>query len=249
MSPGDISVLNLIIEIEKSIIDADTQKQRTESRMLNELIKWIPYSQFKDIKYIAEGGFGVVNSAIWIKDKENEIKVALKNLHNSKDMTDDFLKEVISHGITSSNDFIIKCYGITRDPNTNNNIMNHNNKLIHGDLHSGNILMGVNGIFGSIRIADTSTNYVYGVIPEIFKDSSYSQASDICSFGMLMWNLHQKNEKEINSSYHPEAINTSRPLSPMIALLKLMLIGSKEPVSEVKDYKSVKENFEIDFDI
>ncbi|CAG8557509.1 318_t:CDS:2 [Diversispora eburnea] len=38
-------------------------------------------------------------------------------------MTDHFLKEVISHGITSSNDFIIQCYGITRDPNTDDNIM------------------------------------------------------------------------------------------------------------------------------
>ncbi|CAG8526693.1 1096_t:CDS:2, partial [Diversispora eburnea] len=55
--------------------------------------------------------------------EENEIKVALKNLHNSKDMTDEFLKEVIAHGITNSNDFIIQCYGITKDPNTNNNIM------------------------------------------------------------------------------------------------------------------------------
>ncbi|RHZ49240.1 hypothetical protein Glove_527g20 [Diversispora epigaea] len=238
----DISVLNLIIETEKSKIqsikDTKTQKQQTESRIVNELINWIPYSQFKNIEYIAEGGFGVVNSAIWIKDGENKIKVALKNLHNSKDMTDDFLKEVISHGITRSDDFIIQCYGITKDPNTNSNIMVmefaedgslhwdlrrnfdkinwqtklerlyciaagieqiHNNNLIHRDLHSGNILMGVNGILGSIRIADlglcrnvdNSTNHVYGIIPyvapEIFEDSSYSQASDVYSFGMLMW--------------------------------------------------------------
>ena len=95
INPDDISVLNLIIETEKSeiqsITDFKSQEQQTESKML---INWIPYSHFKNIKYIAEGGFGVVNSAIWIKDKENEIKVALKNLHNSKDMTDDFLKEV-----------------------------------------------------------------------------------------------------------------------------------------------------------
>ncbi|CAG8553852.1 11392_t:CDS:2, partial [Diversispora eburnea] len=38
-------------------------------------------------------------------------------------MTDDFLKEVISHGITNSNDFIIQCYRIIKDPNINNNIM------------------------------------------------------------------------------------------------------------------------------
>ncbi|RHZ80099.1 hypothetical protein Glove_139g323 [Diversispora epigaea] len=222
-----------------------SQKQQTESSIVNnvitdlsELINWIPYSQFENIEYIAEGGFGIVYSAIWIKDWENEVKVALKNLHNSKDITDDFLKEVISHGITNSNDFILKCYGITKDPGTNNNIMVmefaedgslhgdlmlnldkinwqtklerlyciaagieqiHNNYLIHRDLHSGNILMGVNGILGSIRIADlglcrnidNSTNHVYGIMPyvapEIFEDSSYSQASDVYSFGMLMW--------------------------------------------------------------
>ncbi|CAG8588231.1 5418_t:CDS:2, partial [Diversispora eburnea] len=65
----------------------------------------------------------IVNRAICIRDGGNKIKVALKILHNSKDITDDFLKEVIFYGITSSNDFIIQCYGITKDPNTNNNIM------------------------------------------------------------------------------------------------------------------------------
>ncbi|RHZ64244.1 hypothetical protein Glove_326g66 [Diversispora epigaea] len=54
----DVSVINLIIEIEK--------EQQTGSRMVqsiktesSEFINWIPYSQFKDLKYIAEGGFGV----------------------------------------------------------------------------------------------------------------------------------------------------------------------------------------------
>ncbi|RHZ64164.1 hypothetical protein Glove_326g76 [Diversispora epigaea] len=384
----DVSVINLIIETEKSKHQSMTdtiQERQTGYRMVQsiktEFINWIPYSQFKDIKYIAEGGFGVVNSAIWIKDGDSKIKVALKNLHNSKDMTDDFLKEVISHGITSSNDFILQCYGITRDPDTNNNIMImefaedgnlhrnlmlnideitwqkklerlyciatgleqiHNNNLIHRDLHSGNILMGVNGILGSIRIADLglcrnvdiSTDFIYGIIPyvapEIFKDSSYSQASDIyivlechrpffnkshnqnlmyeiigglrpevtddtpALFNCLMercWDsnpLNRPNIKEIKeqiykwcwgkenedqfiqaenlrktsvqlkfleewegnnySDYHSEAIYISRPLSPMIALSRWM-IECNEPISEVKNYKSIQENLEIDFDI
>ncbi|CAG8454075.1 10941_t:CDS:2 [Diversispora eburnea] len=44
-------------------------------------------------------------------------------IHNSNDLTDAFLKEVISHGITNSNDFIIQCYGIIKDPNSDNNMM------------------------------------------------------------------------------------------------------------------------------
>ncbi|RHZ88735.1 hypothetical protein Glove_21g102 [Diversispora epigaea] len=390
INSDDVSIINIVIEIEKSRNDSmtdTTQKQQTGSRMVqsiktesSQFINWIPFSQFKDIKYIAEGGFGVVNGAIWIKDGINEIKVALKNLHNSKDMADNFLKEVISHGITSSNDFILQCYGITKDPNTNNNIIVmefaedgslhsdlrrnineinwqtklerlyciatgieqiHNNNLIHRDLHSGNILMGVNGILGSIRIADLglcrnigiSTDFVYGIIPyvapEIFKDSSYSQASDVYSFGMLMWeftsghrpffnrshnqnliheiigglrpeftddtpkvfidlmkscwdsnalnrpiiteirekfnkwcwgkenedqfiraeNLRISTERKGNNydSYHPEATYMCRLLNPMISLSKLTLNECKEPVSQVEDYKSIQEDFEIDF--
>ncbi|RHZ89595.1 hypothetical protein Glove_13g29 [Diversispora epigaea] len=271
INPDDISILNLIIETEKSkiqsITDSRSQEQQTES---SELINWIPYSQFKNIKYIAEGGFGVVDSAIWIKDGENEIKVALKNLHNSKNMTDSFLKEVISHGITSSDDFIIQCYGITRDPDTNNNIMVmefaedgslhndlsrnfdeitwqkklerlyciaagieqiHNNNLIHRDLHSGNILMGVNGILGSIRIADlglcrnidNSTNYVYGIVPyvapEIFEYSSYSRASDVYSFGMLMWEFTSGHKPFSNRPHNSKLIcNISGGLRPKITV-------------------------------
>ncbi|RHZ77694.1 hypothetical protein Glove_174g10 [Diversispora epigaea] len=244
----------------KTITDTNTQKQRTESRMVQgittesiEFINWIPYQQFEDIKHLAEGGFGVVYSAIWIKDRDNKIKVAFKNLHNSKDTTDNFLKEVISHGITSSNDFIIQCYGITKDPNTNNNIMViefaedgslHRDLMLNFDkiiwqtklerlycIATGSSFWNhFNGILGLIRIADlglcrnidssTNSNYVYGIIPyvapEIFKDSSYSQASDIYSFGILMWEFtsghkpfskipHDHNLKyEIISGLRPE---------------------------------------------
>ncbi|RHZ64245.1 hypothetical protein Glove_326g60 [Diversispora epigaea] len=312
INSDNISILNLIIETKRSENQSMTytkaQKQQTESRMVkgittesSELINWIPYSQFKDIKYIAEGGFGVVSSAIWIKDRINEIKVALKNLHNSKDMTDDFLKEVISHGITSSNDFILQCYGITKDHNTNSIMLVmefaedgslhqdllknfdeiawktklerlyciatgleqiHNNNLIHRDLHSGNILMGVNGILGSIRIADLglcrnidiSTNHVYGIIPyvapEIFEDSSYSQASDVYSFGMLMWEFTSGHRPFFNRPHNSKLLcNIRGGLRPEITddtpevFSNLMLkCWNSNPVNR-PNIKEIKEQF------
>ena len=67
--------------------------------------KKIDYNKFEDVEYLAKGGFGTVFKAVW-KDgpwemnyydqlkREGETKVALKCLHNSQDITADFLKEV-----------------------------------------------------------------------------------------------------------------------------------------------------------
>ncbi|RIA80522.1 kinase-like domain-containing protein [Glomus cerebriforme] len=76
----------------------------------------------------------------------------------------------------------------------------HNTNLTHRDFHSGNILLGVNygqrcrvGDLGLSQPANkTSLNdEIYGVIPyvapEIFNGATFSKASDIYSFGMIMW--------------------------------------------------------------
>src|SRR4051794_6551455 len=70
------------------------------------VFEWIPYNQFIDIEEIGRGGFATVYSAIR-KDgplkytKVNEEytrkpnkKVALKCLHNSQNITNEFLNEV-----------------------------------------------------------------------------------------------------------------------------------------------------------
>ena len=70
------------------------------------VFEWIPYNQFSDIKEIGRGGFATVYSAIW-KDgplkydeddeeytRESYQKVALKCLHNSQNITNEFLNEV-----------------------------------------------------------------------------------------------------------------------------------------------------------
>ncbi|CAG8689331.1 15807_t:CDS:1, partial [Racocetra fulgida] len=81
----------------------------------------------------------------------------------------------------------------------------HQNKIIHRDLHSGNILIGSNR-YSSDKIptiADlgiskpinelSDNNAIYGVIlyvaPEVFKGGKFTQASDIYSFGIIIWEV------------------------------------------------------------
>ena len=67
-----------------------------------------PFEKFQNVTYITKGGFGKVYSAewpegfIWYWNIENQewrrradIKVALKSLDNSSDISADFLNEVI----------------------------------------------------------------------------------------------------------------------------------------------------------
>ncbi len=80
-----------------------------------------------------------------------------------------------------------------------NNI--HSANIIHRDFHSGNIFFDSNpydvyiGDLGISKSATESTddnnNENYGIIPymapEIFQGQKYTKASDIYSFGMIMW--------------------------------------------------------------
>ena len=55
----------------------------------NEILKWVPYDKLSEITYLAKGGFGTVYRA-----KLKGFFVVLKKLHNSQNMTVDFLNEV-----------------------------------------------------------------------------------------------------------------------------------------------------------
>ncbi|GBC04928.1 hypothetical protein RclHR1_05950012 [Rhizophagus clarus] len=77
----------------------------------------------------------------------------------------------------------------------------HNAGITHQDYHSGNIFLlastPIMGDLGLSKSAIESTNdenkEVYGIIPyvapEIFRGEKYTKASDIYSFGMIMWEL------------------------------------------------------------
>jgi len=73
----------------------------------------------------------------------------------------------------------------------------HNAKIIHRDFHSGNILMGtILPIISDLGLSKSSTEStndkeIYGIMPyvapEILQGKIYTVASDIYSFGMIMW--------------------------------------------------------------
>ncbi|CAI2196958.1 9910_t:CDS:1, partial [Funneliformis geosporum] len=73
----------------------------------------------------------------------------------------------------------------------------HNNSIIHRDLHSGNILIQYSYFIfiGDLGLSKSATeayvNDTYGIIPymapEVLQGQMYTKASDIYSFGMIMW--------------------------------------------------------------
>lgn len=99
-------------------IDNFIQRSQLQARNNNEVMEWIPYNRFKDIKFLAQGGFSTVFEAIWLDgaiekwDYENQqwcrqvhlvdnpdhpdsgIPVVFKSLDNSSDISEDFLYEV-----------------------------------------------------------------------------------------------------------------------------------------------------------
>src|SRR5207244_6090000 len=78
----------------------------------------------------------------------------------------------------------------------------HKCNLIHGDFHSGNVLLNTPifsyekayiSDFGLSRPANQTinSNEIYGVIPymapEVLRGKPYTKAADIYSFGIIMW--------------------------------------------------------------
>ncbi|POG65887.1 kinase-like domain-containing protein [Rhizophagus irregularis DAOM 181602=DAOM 197198] len=251
-------------------IDNFIQNTQLSAKNHHQILEWIPYNRFGKPNYIAEGGFGKVYRASW---KDGHIThwdtscrkwgrvnsgslVALKSLNNSQNVTLKFINEITLHLKVHEycmSDTIIRCYGITQDPNTKNYIMVmyyaergnlqnslnkekkkqhkkqksykfsnldlniriwkhkinilkyiaaglrkiHGKELIHRDLHIGNIVCNRT----SPRITDLGlckpanynegNNMMYGVLPylapEILRGQDYTKASDIYSFGIIMY--------------------------------------------------------------
>ena len=94
-------------------VDKFIQKMQLKAKIDRQVIEWIEYDRFENIEYLAKGGFGTTFKAIWKDgsiekwDSENNqwkrektyfnlpnYPVALKCLHNSQNITTEFLSEV-----------------------------------------------------------------------------------------------------------------------------------------------------------
>ncbi|RGB29947.1 kinase-like domain-containing protein [Rhizophagus diaphanus] len=177
-------------------------------------MEFIPYDQFINIEFIAEGGFSKIYKATWI---DGPIKKLLTNSKNiiSKELNELKVFYQIYSDKKASNSNISEYFGITQDPITkdimiiipyynNGDLTNYisndfyNVKIIHRDLHSGNIFFNnYNACIGDLGISKSATectnnsNENYGITPymapEIFQGQKYTEASDIYSYGMIMW--------------------------------------------------------------
>ena len=80
-----------------------TQLEATEYHYSNHL-QWIPYNDLTNIEKIGEGGFATIYKATWLISYKSvnynneriskDMLVALKKLHNSQNISDEFLNEV-----------------------------------------------------------------------------------------------------------------------------------------------------------
>ncbi|CFW93402.1 putative Non-specific protein-tyrosine kinase [endosymbiont DhMRE of Dentiscutata heterogama] len=119
------------------------QQKKQEINTLEDLIyseqleeselKWIPYEQFTNIEYLAEGGFSKVYKARWQSKRSekwnsekknyeelNYIEVVLKSLTSSQNITLEFLREIFNIKLVDDGgNNVVKCHGISQDENKN----------------------------------------------------------------------------------------------------------------------------------
>ncbi|RHZ57504.1 hypothetical protein Glove_386g55 [Diversispora epigaea] len=109
--------------------------QSSNNRVYDPFLEWVPYKEFKDIKKIGHGGFSQIFKATWefsrgIRNdgtvRRPGREIVLKILNNSQNVDTEFLNE-LKHTFQFKTKLykeytgnIIKCYGVTQDPQTKN---------------------------------------------------------------------------------------------------------------------------------
>lgn len=113
----------------QEVIEKFIQQQQSKETNENRAPKWIPYEQFTNIEYLAEGGFSKIYKAFWNEgniekfdgekwETASSTDIVLKVLTDSQNSVLDFLQEIINNRLVDDNVHIVTCHGISQDPNT-----------------------------------------------------------------------------------------------------------------------------------
>ncbi|KAG9306767.1 hypothetical protein G9A89_005667 [Geosiphon pyriformis] len=94
-----------------------------EAAIKEELVKFIEYKHFSDIKYVTKGGFGVIHRAVWRRRQ-----VALKRLDRSivsnvEGKYEEFVRELKLSMKVKDDNRVVTFYGLSQDPNTKEYMM------------------------------------------------------------------------------------------------------------------------------
>ncbi|RHZ54996.1 hypothetical protein Glove_421g71 [Diversispora epigaea] len=100
-------------------VDNFIQSSQLKPLNQNAYLSWIPYDDLIQVRYMANGGFSAVYSALWDHFETGQVvDVVLKRLHNGRTSDPEFLREQIAMFIyaASRKSSVIRCYGMTLHP-------------------------------------------------------------------------------------------------------------------------------------
>ncbi|CAG8540093.1 7208_t:CDS:2 [Acaulospora morrowiae] len=141
------------LEIDKFI--RDSQLRASNNR---EVLEWIPFNKFRSLKFVARGGYASVYFAVWtdgfIKkwnyqngqwERRSKWKVALKFMDCSNKITSEFLDEIEACIRCGGGHGLVRCYGISQDPETKNYI------IVLYYAHQGNLRSYLDQHYGELN--------------------------------------------------------------------------------------------------
>ncbi|GET50159.1 kinase-like domain-containing protein [Rhizophagus irregularis DAOM 181602=DAOM 197198] len=218
-------------------IDNLIQKCQIETFEPGTIIEWIPYNNLQNIKYLTKGEFSEIYTAVWVDGryeewdfKKQQLKrfgrhnVILKKLENVESANQSWFEEFKRIFTTESQwkQKINIAFEIVRALN-----FIHFENLIHRDLHSGNILYSRRSSnwyisdLGFCGPADKSSKSVYGnlpyLAPKVISGKQTTEASDIYSVAILMWEITSEQPPFINYEHdYNLAMNIINGIRPRI---------------------------------
>ncbi|CAG8529168.1 2393_t:CDS:2 [Ambispora leptoticha] len=110
-------------------LDSIIQKSQAEANISGDYLEYIPFEQFELVEFYKAGTFSEIYSAIWLEglkwdwnediqawSRGGPIKVALKKLKNSQNLSKHFLEKLRKYLHCLQSGSMADTFGITKDP-------------------------------------------------------------------------------------------------------------------------------------